>query len=77
MHTLAGICAWGGRRGTELALGKSKEIVADIGEACTFAVVRLRSKMSKAGFDDLVLDAGAMASHIQAELSTKFDAMWS
>lgn len=77
MHALAGICAWGGRRGTELALGKRKAIVADIGEACASAVVRLRSKMSKTGFDDLVLGAGAMASHIQAELSTKLDAMWS
>ena len=71
-----GICPWGGRRGTELALGKAKEIIADIGEACTCAVLALRPKMSITDFDALVLDAGTMGSHIQAELSTKLDSMW-
>ena len=70
-----GICPWGGKRGTELALGKKDEMIASIRAAGEDVIWSLSGTSDDflatcASLRQVVCDA------VAGELSVKLDAMW-
>ncbi len=73
---VAGHCPWAGRRGTELVLGKLREMVQELRSTCTESLVLVRSQLSQEELSGLASDAAAMGAEVSSELEVKCGSMW-